>query len=252
MAEINSNEALMVWIMNRLSEVFNEHAILKGGMVLRLLDCPRYTNDLDYVFIPYTSNKDILPLIIKVLNELNDTKINYSFHSTCLRIMVVYKDFKIQIESTVDKYCKAIGLSTSSLAKPNNQLPRIIQVMSFDVALAHKMAAWNERNLMRDLYDIYFIHSVLNEMPDEEVLRKRLGAISYTQGAQSKKQTKKMTIKEFLEKLTLAIEELTQKSLENELRDYFNPIEFPGLDKKIKIGIRSLIDKISQRYKERR
>ena len=52
MENIQSDEALRVWIINYFSEKLGKHAILKGGMVLRILDCPRYTNDLDYVFIP--------------------------------------------------------------------------------------------------------------------------------------------------------------------------------------------------------
>jgi len=33
-----NQEGLFLWVMHRFSEVFEEHAILKGGMALRLLD----------------------------------------------------------------------------------------------------------------------------------------------------------------------------------------------------------------------
>lgn len=52
MTEIDDSEGLMVWLMNYLADTFGHSAILKGGMELRLLYCPRHTNDIDYVFIP--------------------------------------------------------------------------------------------------------------------------------------------------------------------------------------------------------
>jgi hypothetical protein len=39
-------EKLMIEVIHFLSDQFPNQAILKGGMELRLIDCPRYTNDL--------------------------------------------------------------------------------------------------------------------------------------------------------------------------------------------------------------
>jgi hypothetical protein len=36
-------------------------------MELRLLDCPRYTNDLDYVFIPFASKKEVSKILADAL-----------------------------------------------------------------------------------------------------------------------------------------------------------------------------------------
>jgi predicted nucleotidyltransferase component of viral defense system len=47
MIEVNDTLGLMVWLINFLADRFGNKAILKGGMELRLLDCPRYTNDID-------------------------------------------------------------------------------------------------------------------------------------------------------------------------------------------------------------
>jgi predicted nucleotidyltransferase component of viral defense system len=58
-AESRDTESRMVWIINQLADKFGNHAILKGGMELRLFDCPRYTNDLDYIFIPFASKNEI-------------------------------------------------------------------------------------------------------------------------------------------------------------------------------------------------
>ena len=65
-----SLEKLMVEVMNLFSERFSQQAILKGGMVLKLLGSLRNTNDLDYVFVPYSSKKDISGRILEVLSDL--------------------------------------------------------------------------------------------------------------------------------------------------------------------------------------
>ena len=57
-------------------------------------------------------------------------------------------------------------MSTSTLARSKNQQGRIIRVMNFNTALAHKLAAWNERDLIRDLYDAYYLFVVLHARPD--------------------------------------------------------------------------------------
>jgi len=46
-------QGLFVWVLHRFAEVFEEHAVVKGGIALALHDCPRSTTDIDYVFMPY-------------------------------------------------------------------------------------------------------------------------------------------------------------------------------------------------------
>lgn len=43
-----------------MQEDFKNHAILKGGMVLKLLGSTRKTLDLDYTFVPFKSKKEIV------------------------------------------------------------------------------------------------------------------------------------------------------------------------------------------------
>jgi len=59
----------------------------------------------------------------------------------------------------------------------DGQPARIIRMMSASWALAHKLAAWNERRLLRDLYDCYFFVARLGELPDIGELRNRLAKI---------------------------------------------------------------------------
>src|SRR3989339_219114 len=244
MIEINSAEALMVWVMNRFSETLGEHAILKGGMVLRLLDCPRYTNDLDYIFVPFDSKKKIWPMIERTLQELDGARIQHEMNSKCLRIRVTFRNYSIQIESNVMLECKTQPMSTSAMAKRHNQLPRVIRVMRFDWALANKLAAWNERELIRDLYDAHFLSGIMNEKPDLDILIERLQKINYTGKTRHKNLPKSLTLNEFVERLKTAVKNLTAKEVEQELRDYLAPEELAGLDKRMTVGLMRLADNL--------
>ena len=59
-----TRDGLLLWFIHAFGDELEDHAVLKGGMALRLLDSPRHTNDLDYVFVSYGSKRDIVPLVI--------------------------------------------------------------------------------------------------------------------------------------------------------------------------------------------
>ncbi len=58
MERFESTEALLAWIVDFFADRFGNSAILNGGMSLRLMHSPRYTNDVDYIFVPFDSKKD--------------------------------------------------------------------------------------------------------------------------------------------------------------------------------------------------
>jgi predicted nucleotidyltransferase component of viral defense system len=225
--------------MTMLADKFGSHAILKGGMQLRLVDCPRFTNDLDYVFIPFSSKKEILARILDVLRAGGECNVTSTINSKCIRYRVAQGALEIQVEVNVALACESQALSTASFARAHNLQGRIIRVMNFKSALAHKLAAWNERNLCRDLYDIYYLAVILHTTPDRQVLGQRL-----LQVESRKKGLKKtvMSMDDFITKLETAAATLTQKMVDNELRDYMPPQELPGLNLKIKGGIQRVID----------
>ena len=78
MEKFKSTEELLAWIIDFFAISFGNSAILKGGMSLRLLHSPRFTNDVDYVFIPFDSKKDVKQIIEKeeilVNGEIKITK----------------------------------------------------------------------------------------------------------------------------------------------------------------------------------
>ena len=199
-AGLTETEKLMLTVMNLFADRFRAHAILKGGMELRLVDCPRYTNDIDYVFVPYTSKNDIKDIVANTLKEIRNAAVSVSVHSTCIRYRIERNKTGIQIEINVAEECQSEPLSTGSLALKENMPPRVIRGMRFDIALAHKLAAWNERELVRDLYDASFMSNTFGTNPDVETLRKRLMHITYRQ--KTKNRPRSMTMAEFVDILT--------------------------------------------------
>ena len=238
MPEIATVEALMIFLINKFSEEFPQSAILKGGMTLRLLDCPRLTNDLDYMFIPYKSKNEIVEEILAVLDEIDGLEYKYSLNSKCLRIRLKYGDLATQIEANVAKECKTTSISTSGIAEQYGMLGRVIQMVSYPVSMANKLAAWNERLLMRDLYDLYFYYSMIKAVPDMGVLKKRLNKVASTP---RNKNPKSMTLKQLISKLRNKLESLEPDDLQ-ELVDYLPSYKLKGLETKIRVQLLQLCD----------
>ncbi|MFH1874299.1 MAG: nucleotidyl transferase AbiEii/AbiGii toxin family protein [Pseudomonadota bacterium] len=225
--------------MHRISLEFREHAILKGGMSFRLVNSPRSTNDLDYVFVPFKSKKEIAPVLEKIVSEIPSAKITRSMHSTALRLNISVEDVNVQLEADIAMNCKSAPMSTSALASKVDQLSQVIRIMSFDVALSHKLAAWNERRLLRDLYDVYYLYKVVGVVPDKDTLLSRLDQINSR--IPSLKNRKKMKMSEFLAELKKAADEITEQKLEEELAPLLNLNELPGLAIKLRTSINELV-----------
>lgn len=248
MDQIDSQDAFMNWVIHFLAQKFPDHAILKGGMVLKLIGCARSTNDIDYVFVPYKSKKDVLPLIQGEFSRFPQVKLNYRFHSTNLRIILELQNkngtFKSQLEVSVEMGVPTEPISSGDYAIHFNNSPQIIQVMRFDVAMAHKLAAWNERELWRDLYDAYFMYDTLQVLPHRETLTKRLQKINYTRRVKGKNHPTKLSLKQFCTKLKNDLRVMTQKSLEDELEPLFEKKFLLGIDKKIKTKLTMLVEEL--------
>ncbi len=237
---IESLDELFVWLMHKFADEFEDEAILKGGMVLRLLDCPRATNDLDYVLVPYKSKKDIVARVERILSKLPPAaKVQITVHSTMLRAGIVLGRARGQVEVSVAESCRSMPLGTQPLARRVNQLGRIIRVVSHEVALANKLAAWNERRLLRDLYDADFYFTTLGVLPDAATLAQRLSHVRSS--LPSLKQRRSMSHGTFIAELELAARALTDADLEQELGAILDPRELAGLADRMKVGLLRLV-----------
>ncbi|MHC4873168.1 MAG: nucleotidyl transferase AbiEii/AbiGii toxin family protein [Planctomycetota bacterium] len=240
--EVNNTEGLLIWLMGYFAGKFRNHAILKGGMVLRLLNCPRSTNDLEYLFIPYKSKKEIRPMLEKALQEIANSSYDLTMDSKCLRIFFSYENIKVQMEATVTEKCEVEALSNTNLGQRYKLNPLLINVQKRNIALAHKIAAWNERNLYRDLFDIYFFVSVLGVQPDINTLNQRLKQVQkgrVNKGAE-------MSLSELCDNLIKARENISAEAIAIELKPLLPENELSGLDLKIRVAIEQLLNFINK------
>jgi len=242
-SDIRSIEGLMIFLINLFADKFPQSAILKGGMCLRLLDCPRMTNDIDYVFIPYRSRNDIVSSITAVLDQVEGLTYEYSMNSKCLRIRVQCGDFRTQIECNVAAECPVTSVSTAAISRQQGMLGRVVQVTRHEVSMANKLAAWNERALMRDLYDLYFFYTMVKVTPDLAVLQKRLQKVASTP---RNRNPGTMTISQLLVKLRARIAGLSADDIRLELSDYLPGGELPGLEAKMRVQLMQLCDAIAE------
>ena len=237
-----SQDGLFVWIMHRFAEVFEEHAVIKGGMAHRLLDCPRRTVDIDYVFVPFESKKEIIDRISAVLHEIDGATIDISLHSKMLRAGLRVDDVAIQIEANVALHCDTVPMTTGGFAQSVGQPSRVVRMMSPSTALSHKLAAWNERRLLRDLYDCYYLAARAGTSPDPEILNQRLSKIESRLPAL--KATQRMSLAQFAGALREAAEDLTESDLEAELAGLLPAHELVGLAIRIRTAVTGLADVI--------
>ena len=117
--------------------------------------------------------------------------------------------------------------------------------MCFEAALANKLAAWCERRLVRDIFDIYYLSNVLNREPDLKILTGRLAKLNYARNVKGKK--KNMTFQELATELEEYVANLSGEQIEGELGPYFPSGSLLGLDNTIKIGILRIISWLKQR-----
>lgn len=233
-----TRDELFIWVMHRFAEVFEDHAVIKGGMVLRLLDSPRATTDIDYVFVPYASKKEVRPQIEQVLGELDGADVKVGLHSKMLRADVAVDGASIQIEISTAASCVTEPMATGSFAHAAGQPSRIVRVMNMAHALSHKLAAWNERRLLRDLYDAYFLFARVGARPDLGVLDARLSQMQSRLPAL--KRRKRMSRAQFVAELTASVEALTDANVADELGPLLPPDELAGLELKMRAQLTRL------------
>ena len=234
-------EALLVRLLHHIGQELPVQGIVKGGLVLRLLDCPRRTNDLDLVLVPYGSKRDAAPRLRQVLEAFPCDRLDIATHSTAIRARIRQGAVVAQVEASVAEECPSLPMSTSSLAARHRELPRVVRVMRFEDALAHKLGAWMDRGLMRDLYDIFYWHGVQGVMPDLDILHKRLGSVHSRKGA-----PKVWSLDRLRESLAEAVDKLTDDDLRAELQPVLPETELVGLAARIRGVVRTLALRLAE------
>jgi len=225
---IEKEQALLAQIIDLFAQRFDRHAVLCGGMVLRILGSPRLTNDLDYAFIPFKSKKDIVDDIVDCLKQIPGASIRHSMNSKCLRIVITVDETSVQVEAKTAMTIATSTTTTRLLSSLFNLPPRTIKILDFSVAMANKMAAWNERRLIRDIYDIWFFCR-MSTRPDEATLKKRLSKPSYSKSVKKSAQFTGSSTDDFYDLIRKQCAALTDSDIAKELADYLPANEITGL-----------------------
>jgi predicted nucleotidyltransferase component of viral defense system len=226
-------EQLLIEVIDRMAARFESQAVLRGGMVLRVLGCERLTNDVDYVMVPFRSKKDVVEDVLEVLGGLEGVTLSHSLNSKCLRVRIRRGPTVAQVEIKVDREVPTHILSTRELVETLGLPPRLIPVLDFPVALADKLAAWNERRLIRDLYDIWFFLR-MGVKVDEARLEARLRKPVYSRLVPTSRRMREAHPAAFYELLMKEVGALTQADVEDALLDLLPESELTGLAMRIK------------------
>ena len=152
-------EELLTKILNQLMDKFKNHLVLKGGILLRLYNSPRSTQDIDFILLSKESRKKWGPLFEKALLEIEEIeieKINLNSRGIFIDVKERGGTQRCLIEISVlsATHLPPEPLSTAPLAQKYSLSPRIISAMSLPEAFSHKIAASLERDATRDLYDL--------------------------------------------------------------------------------------------------
>jgi predicted nucleotidyltransferase component of viral defense system len=225
---MEEQQRLLAEVLDLFARRFDKHAVLRGGMVLRILGCERLTNDLDYIFVPYRSKKDITGDVLEALQSLPGVTLSHTLNSKCLRVSIVRGEVSIQVEAKTALEVNSQTLSTGSLARLFNLPPRLIRVVDYPVALADKMAAWNERRLMRDLYDIWFFLR-MGVRPDKSQLSGRLRKPEYSRLVKTSEHFSGKSVEDFYGFLRTQANTLSDAAIAAELKDFLRADELAGL-----------------------
>jgi predicted nucleotidyltransferase component of viral defense system len=237
-------DGLFVWVLHRFAEAFGEHAIVKGGIALRLYDCPRSTTDIDYVFVPYESKQEVVAQLESILGEIEGATVDVAVHSKMIRARLVVDAASIQIEANVDVECPSMAIPTASFATAQGQPSRVVRVMALERALANKLAAWNERRLLRDLYDVYYLVVRLGATPDMAALRKRLQ--NFESRLPALKRRKSMSLEALIAELRAALDAIDEAAVRNELEPLLPADEVEGLAPRLRAGVTKVIERLER------
>jgi len=229
-------ERLLVEVIDRMAARFEGQAVLRGGMALRVLGCERLTNDVDYLMVPFQSKKDVVADVLEVLGGLEGVQVSHTLNSKCLRVVLRRGTVVAQVEIKVGETAPVRVLSTKGMVERMGLAPRLIPVLDFPVALADKMAAWNERRLMRDVYDIWFFLR-MGVLPEQSRLEARLRKPQYSRLVPAHRHLREATLSALYTQLREEVNGLTDADVAEQLRDYVPEAELVGLAPRFKAEV---------------
>lgn len=241
---MNLREKLLVKIIHRLSEKFKDRLVLKGGMLLRLLNSNRSTQDVDYVFLSKVSKKILVVELREALAEIEEiTLLDTRLNSRGIFFDLISKeepDQKLQVEISVKPtlHLPPEPLATTVLANQYALMGRVISTMALPEAFAHKIAATLEREVMRDLYDLSILEPLCHF--DHETLQERLQSLTIR-----RQKPRKVDWQEASVLLQSRSDDLSAERVKKELFPLLPPHQQQGILPIIKASVERVISRMA-------
>lgn len=236
---MDKTEALLARIIGQLAGVFKNKLILKGGMLLRLLNSPRSTQDVDYCWIRTKKKtlfaRDIQSALqqmegIQVINtQANSRGIFFTLRDEPSKTLA-----KIEVAVIPKLHRSPQAMSTAPLANRHALKAQIISVMDLSEAFSNKIAAALERDLIRDLYDIAQLEPLTPF--DPPTLLDRLSRLEIRRAKRQKMEPEKAALL-----LQQRLDGITQERIVGELSKAVPENQLAGLDMVIRNSVGRVI-----------
>ena len=237
-----NSEELLARVLTQLAEKFKNQLILKGGMLLRLMNSPRSTQDLDYAWVRTKKRNLFGDDIKKALQEMDgvevvDVKTNSRGIFLEVREKASGQTAKVEVNIVSAMHLPPKPISTALLARPYSLKTQIIAAMDPAEALSHKLAATLERNLVRDLYDLGQMEPLTSF--DPATFEDRLSGLEI-----GRAKPRRVSVKEAIDLLKDKLERLTPKRIEDELTGAIPDDQLPGLEFVIRASVSRIIQRL--------
>lgn len=233
---MKDREELLIRIIHFLADKLKTEIALEGGMLLRLLGCPRSTQDADYVLRSAQSKKVLAERLRRILSQWDEIRVvDLTLNSRGIFIDVETTERPLLKASIEIKVQAALGLpiesaSTAAVARDHLLDGRIVSTVALAEAFSNKIAAALERSSARDLYDLSQFEPLGSY--DVLTLRKRLASLSVNRA-----RPKAVAFEQAASMLRARIDALTEEDLENQLYPLLPPHQRRGLLLIIKAAI---------------
>lgn len=235
-------EPFLARLMNFLAEKYKNQLVLKGGMLLRLLDSPRSTQDLDYAWIR-TRKRNLfaedLKSALETLEGIRVADVAVNSRGIFLEVLDQNSNLRAKLEiSVVDSFHRPPqAMTTAALSHPHALKPQVVATMDLAEFFSHKIAASLERNLVRDLYDLM----VLGRLTpfDEGTLRERLSQLEIRRA-----KPRLVTPQEAAAMLRAKTEALAPETIQTELSSLLLSEPLEGMNLLLKAAVSRIIERI--------
>ena len=237
-----TREEFLVRVMHHLGTRLKEHLVLKGGMLLRLYNSPRSTQDIDYILLSEESKKILVGQIREALKEIPYLVIRKEeLNSRGIWIDVEESSSKtralIEVSVQPSTELPPEPLSTASLSTQYSIPAVIISTMALPEAFSHKIAACVEREATRDLYDMSLLEPQTHF--DKNTLIKRFSSLAI-----KKSKPRKIDFQEAAGILRQRLTDLTEERLRQDVYPLIPKTHREGLFKIIQASVLRVIQKI--------